>query len=144
MNDLKWMSKAEFFEALDSPTNENDSVVFKQMNLFGPYYIQDLSFKQCLEYPKDINHVTYKDRLPMYRMCDLAYPMDNPLGKETKPLRKLCIEKCKELQRCKNHTAQQLPMRCVCLSRISLTIDSLLLKKESCRHIILLSLIRVQ
>lgn len=106
MNDLKWMSKAEFFEALDSPTNENDSVVFKQMNLFGPYYIQDLSFKQCLEYPKDINHVTYKDRLPMYRMCDLAYPMDNPLGKETKPLRKLCIEKCKELQRCKSHTAQ--------------------------------------
>ena len=106
MNNLKWMSKAEFFEALDSPTNENDSVVFKQMNLFGPYYIQDLSFKQCLEYPKDINHVTYKDRLPMYRLCDLAYPMDNPLGKETKPLRRLCIEKCKELQRCKAHTAQ--------------------------------------
>lgn len=99
MNDIAWMSKPDFFVALDDPTNENDSTVFKQMNLFGPYYIQSMSFKQCMEYPKDLAHVTYKDRLPLYRMCDLAYPIGNAMGSATRPLRKLCMEKCKELQK---------------------------------------------
>lgn len=101
MSNTPWMTKAEFFEALDRPLSEDDSTVFKQMNLFGPYYIQDLSFKQCLEYPKRKNDVTYKDRFPLYRLCDLAYPMGNPFAKETLPLRKACLKKCEELLHCK-------------------------------------------
>ena len=101
MNQSQWMTKAQFFEALDRPVSEDDSSVFKQMNLFGPYYIQDLSFSQCAEYPKRKHDVTYKDRFPLYRMCDLAYPAGNPFAKETAPLRNACIQKCKELEKCK-------------------------------------------
>lgn len=101
MNETPWMSKAEFFEALDRPLNEDDSNTYKQMQLFGPYYIQDLSFKQCLEYPKRKHDVTYKDRFPLYRLCDLAYPIENTFSKETLPLKKACLEKCKELLNCK-------------------------------------------
>lgn len=101
MNDTPWMSKAEFFEALDRPMSEDGPDTYKQMHLFGPYYIQDLSFKQCLEYPKRKHDVTYKDRFPLYRLCDLAYPLENTFSKETLPLKKACLDKCKELLNCK-------------------------------------------
>lgn len=108
MNELEWMTKDEFFSALDDPTNENDSIVFNKMNLFGPYYIQNMTFKECMSYPKDPNHVTYKDRFPLYRMCDLAYPVANPMGSATRYLRKMCVEKCNELQKIKSPIAHEI------------------------------------
>lgn len=108
MNELQWMTKAEFFEVLDRPVSKDEPVVFKQMHLFGPYYIQDLSFNQCCQYPKDKHNVCYKDRFPLYRMCDIAFPMDKPLDASTKEMRDACINKCKELGSCKGDAASQI------------------------------------